>query len=80
VSIQRGEVRHAFGRALRAAREAKGWTQDALGDQVGILADSVERIERGRSEPTLNLQWRLANALGMKVSDLWERAEEEMRR
>ncbi|MBS7696249.1 MULTISPECIES: LexA family transcriptional regulator [unclassified Chelatococcus] len=36
-----------FGEAVRAAREAKGWSQDKLAEAVGTTQSSIDRIERG---------------------------------
>lgn len=36
-----------FGKQIKAARQAKGYTQEALGRLIGIEGNSIARIERG---------------------------------
>lgn len=40
-------MRAHFGQQVKAAREAKGYTQEALGRLIGIEGNSLARIERG---------------------------------
>jgi transcriptional regulator with XRE-family HTH domain len=37
---------------LRAAREAKGWTQAEAGRRIGVAGNTVSRWELGYMEPT----------------------------
>jgi transcriptional regulator with XRE-family HTH domain len=59
-----------FGRRLRAARLAKGWTLAYLGDVLGMgesntAAPRISRYERGLSEPNIEVVEQLAKALGL---------------
>lgn len=57
---------------LRAARLAAGYSQEALAGRAGIGRATVERIETGRSpRPRIATRRVLADALGVKVADLW---------
>lgn len=53
-----------FGDALRAARLARGLTQEALAGLVGSTAVTINNTERHRSLPRLGLLIRLDDALG----------------
>lgn len=53
-----------FGSRLRAAREARGITQEALGFEVGVAKATVSKWETGRSEPTLEQIALLTGLLG----------------
>jgi transcriptional regulator with XRE-family HTH domain len=55
---------HAFGWALKPAREAAGLTIRQLADKAGIHWVTVSALENRRKEPTTRTLWRLANALG----------------
>lgn len=35
------------GKEIRALRTARGWTQQELGDELGIHQNTVARLERG---------------------------------
>ena len=52
-----------FGANVRAAREAKGWTQEDLAHESGLASVQVSRIERGVREIRLTTLVRLLAAL-----------------
>lgn len=49
-----------FGKQLKAARKAKGYTQEALGALLGMKGNSVARLERGKNA----INWRNLEKLG----------------
>jgi transcriptional regulator with XRE-family HTH domain len=57
-------------------RRARGWTQERLAAESGIAVRTVQRLEAGRDAglETLSL---IANALGVRVRDLFVAVEEE---
>lgn len=59
-----------FGANVRAAREAKGWTQEELADASGLAAVQVSRVERGVREIRLTTMLRLVAALETKPNRL----------
>ncbi|WP_329216798.1 helix-turn-helix transcriptional regulator [Streptomyces sp. NBC_01485] len=67
----------AFGARLRAAREALGLTQEALGEQMGYSGTHLSSVETGRKSPTLRLARSADMALG--TGDAFERAWREIR-
>jgi putative transcriptional regulator len=64
-------VRPAKPNRLREFREAAGFTQQQLADEVGADRTTVVRAERGAQQPTLGLADRLADALGTTVDALF---------
>ena len=54
---------------MKAARKEKGFSQDDLARAVGVSRQTVNMIERGDYNPTLNLCVALCKALG-KTLDL----------
>lgn len=52
-----------FGANVRAARNAKGWTQEELAHESGLATVQVSRIERGVREIRLTTLARLLTAL-----------------
>ena len=58
-----------FADRLRETRKAKGMTQQAVADDLGILLRSYQRYERGESEPSLYALVSLSVTLG--VSSDW---------
>src|SRR5690349_3831616 len=62
---QGGWPETGFGTALRANREAKGWTQKQLGEAADIHPNTIAKLERGDQEPAWPLVLALAKALGV---------------
>lgn len=52
-----------FGANVRAARKAKGWTQEELAHESGLATVQVSRVERGVREIRLTTLVRLLAAL-----------------
>lgn len=59
--------RKLLGAHIRAARVRRDMTQDELGAAVGVLGDTIGRIERGAFEPSLSTMVALAEVLGGTV-------------
>jgi transcriptional regulator with XRE-family HTH domain len=59
-----------FGQNVRAARLAKGWTQEELSGKSGLAVVQVSRIERGAREIRLTTLLRLLTALEVSPADL----------
>ncbi|WP_199153348.1 helix-turn-helix domain-containing protein [Chromobacterium sp. ASV23] len=57
-------------KAVARYRKARGLTQEALAEQLGIGLEAVSRLERGRITPTLPRLLGLAQALHCGVNDL----------
>lgn len=58
---------------LRAARAAKGLSQQALADQVGVSRQTVNAIEQGDYNPTIHLCIAICKALDKTLDELfWE--------
>ena len=59
----------SFGRAIRALRRRRGWTQEVLGEKSGTSQSAVSRCEGGKAD---TLTWRtivrIAEALGARAS------------
>jgi putative transcriptional regulator len=52
-------------------RKALGWSQQRLADALGVSRQTVISIERGRFDPSLPLAFRLAEAFGRRIEDLF---------
>jgi transcriptional regulator with XRE-family HTH domain len=61
---------HDFGARVRAARHAKGWTQEDLSEHTGLAVVQVSRIERGVREIRLTTLLRLLAALDASADEL----------
>lgn len=73
----RPDIRERFGDAVRTRREELGLTQEDLADKAGIHRTYVSDIERGsRNVSLVNIE-RLAGALSVKMSELFEAVERQ---
>lgn len=59
-----------FGQNVRAARLARGWTQEDLSHASGLAVVQVSRVERGVREIRLTTLLRLLTALELRADDL----------
>lgn len=59
-----------FGKRIRARREAKGWSQERLAEEVGLHWTYVGQIERGRRNVTLHNIIKLASGLNVDAGQL----------
>jgi len=62
--------RKKLGRRIRRAREAKGWTQWQLADELGLSQPTISDWEAGAIAPSFDNLPKLAKALDTTVSDL----------
>ena len=70
----------AIATTLQAARQVRGLSGGALADRSGVSRAMISKIERGETQPTAALLARLSAALGMTLSELVARAEQDQNR
>ena len=61
--------------AMKEARMAKGFSQQALAAAVGVTRQTINAIEKGDYNPTINLCIRICKVLGLTLNDLFWEAE-----
>jgi transcriptional regulator with XRE-family HTH domain len=66
---------HALGRAVRAIRTERGLSQAQVAEAVGFIQAWISHVEHGRRNPSWSNIVRLAEGLGVSVSELAKRAE-----
>lgn len=64
------------GIVIRDLRNKKGVTQEVLSGLAGIPRSHLAMIESGRISPKIDTLWRIAEALGLKLSELIQMIEE----
>ena len=64
------ERRRVFGARLRALRQERGLSQEALADLAEIHRTYVGSVERGERNIALDNIWALADALGVSAAEL----------
>ena len=56
---------------LKAARAGKDLSQQALADRVGVSRQTISAIEKGDSNPTINLCISICKKLDVTLNDLF---------
>lgn len=64
-----------LGAAIRALREKKGVTQEAVANKAGIAVPTLSHIEAGHANPTWATVRDIAAALGVSLAELAKLAE-----
>jgi transcriptional regulator with XRE-family HTH domain len=76
-------VKELIGKRIKEARQAKRLSQEALSEKIGMSAKYLSSVERGKENPTLDTLIKLADALEVEASELFnyqhERSPEELR-
>lgn len=65
-------IRKRFGNRIKELRLATGMTQEAFADHCGFARTYMSRIETGGANPSLDAIKTLADALGVRLVDLFE--------
>jgi transcriptional regulator with XRE-family HTH domain len=71
----KGDIRERFGFALKARREELGYTQEELAERASIHRTYLSDVERGSRNISLFNIERVAAALGLRISELFQLAE-----
>jgi transcriptional regulator with XRE-family HTH domain len=73
---QRSAAHGSLGRAIRAARVNRQYSQEELSHRSGLHRTYVGGLERGERNPTFEGLRKLADALDMSASDLLAEGEQ----
>jgi transcriptional regulator with XRE-family HTH domain len=60
-----GDLQRTLGRNLRAYREARGYSQEAFADVLGVHRTYMGSVERGERNLSLRSVERIAECLGL---------------
>ena len=66
------DLRSAFGARLRELRKQAALSQEELAHRARIASSYLSDLERGRQSPTLDVVNRLARALRITMSEMFE--------
>ena len=66
-----------LGEQIRKAREAAGLTQEELAFRAGVHRTYVSLLERDKKSPTIDVLFRLCDAIGLRTSELIRRVEDD---
>lgn len=70
-----GQAEHvSVGAVLRASRQARGLSLQALAGQSGVSVGMISQVERGRANPSMRLLTALRRALNISMQELFGEA------
>lgn len=61
-----------LGRNIKKHREKRHWSQEKLSEKADIHVSYVGQIERGMRYPSLKTLFKLADALEVKITELFK--------
>ena len=56
---------------LRVLRAERDWTQADLAERLGVSRQTINVIENGKYDPSLELAFRMANLFGRAVEEIF---------
>ena len=66
----KGRSGMGVGEKITAARKAKGWSLENLGEEIGVSVQAVSKWEKNQSKPNRNHLVKLSDLLGMSLEEL----------
>lgn len=61
---------------IRVLRAERRWRQAELAELVGVSRNSINSVENGKFDPSLPLAFRIADAFGLTVEEVFLRESE----
>ncbi|RYX82244.1 transcriptional regulator [bacterium] len=57
---------------LKVLRAERNWTQEDLGQRVGVSRQAINALETEKHDPSLDLAYRISAAVGARVEEIFE--------
>ena len=71
IFVMNKEIRKGLGKRIRELRRSGGFTQEKLGEKAGLNYKFIGELERGQVNVSLDSLAKIAEALMVKVGDLF---------
>jgi transcriptional regulator with XRE-family HTH domain len=71
-------IHKKVGRNLQAIRKSRGLSLDNVAELTGVSKAMLGQIERGDSNPTISVLWRIVGGLGISFTTLIEEADADV--
>ena len=65
------KIHKKFGERLKFLRKDKGLTQERLAEKVNVHPTYIGKIEGGKSNPSLLMIYKIAKALDVQISEIF---------
>ena len=70
--VEKRNKSDAFGTVLRIYRQERNLTQEQLSERVDVVRAFICTLESGKKQPSLDMVFRLATALGVRPGELMD--------
>jgi len=70
-----GQANIAMKNRIHVLRAEKEWSQAELAVRVRVSRNSINAIENGRFDPSLPLAFRIADAFGLSVEEVFDKMD-----
>lgn len=57
---------------MRVMRAERRWSQEALGERVGVSRQAINAVETGKHDPSLMLAFKIAMAFGCRIEEVFD--------
>ena len=61
---------------IRVLRAERKWSQAELAERVSVSRNSINSVENGKFDPSLPLAFRIADAFGLSIEEVFSREGE----
>ena len=75
--IKRDPIKRLVGLRIKHLRKTKGVSQEKLSEKIGMSSKYLSSIERGKENPTFDTFIKLAKALNVEISELFNYADDK---
>lgn len=63
---------------LKVLRAEHDWSQEVLGQKVGVSRQTINAIERGKYDPSLPLAFKFSRLFGLSIEEIFEPSEADL--
>jgi putative transcriptional regulator len=56
---------------LKVLRAERDWSQAVLAEKLGVSRQTINAIEKGKSDPSLPLAFKIAHLFGQTIEDIF---------
>ncbi|AXK43977.1 helix-turn-helix transcriptional regulator [Erythrobacter aureus] len=57
---------------LKVLRAERGWSQEELGERVGVSRQAINMIERGKHAPSLQIAFKIGRVFELPIESIFE--------
>jgi len=65
------KINKQLGEKIQRLRKSKDLTQEELGAKIGVQISTISNIERGETDTSVYVVFKIAQALGVHVKELF---------